>query len=518
MSKQRPRRVGRPQITEPSRQRPTTSGAGRDSSHAVATRDSYTNPMARLGFGQPNLLEQTEYPLTRMTQNYALINSLYRNDWIAKRIIDTIPEDMVKNWYEITSQVSPDQTAALSAVERRTHIRQRILEGLRWGRLYGGAAGIIIIDGQEDMLHTPLDLRMVMPGQFKGLIIADRWNGIYPGNTLVQDINDPDFGTPDVYRFALSETEIAQGITVHHSRVVRFVSNRLPYVERVAEQYWDTSELEHVYTELNKRNTTSANIANLIFQANLKTMKVGDLGQMLTSVSPQVQRDIYSRLMISNYLMNSMGINLMDREDDFQTHQYTFAGLSDIYETFMLDIAGASRIPVTKLFGRSPAGMNATGESDINNYYDEVHQKQESDLRPVIEKLLPVICMSTWGAVPDDLDFRFKPIRDTSDEERANLIQQSAAAITSVYQAGIISQRSALKELRQSGMSYGMWSNITDEDIEKADDGAEPMDELSMGGPMEGGAAGEQAGQAVPAGGADGPIDDAQDGTRWNAV
>lgn len=447
----------------------------------VHTTDSYSNPFARLGFGQANLLETSEYPITRMTQNYPLLNSLYRNDWIATKIIDIIPEDMVKNWYRLTTQVQPDKLEEFATAERRTHIRKRILEGLRWGRLFGGAAGIIVLEGQEDMLEEPLDLNLIMPGQFKGLIIADRWSGVYPDGSLVQDISDPDFGTPEYYNFSMSDTDLASGIRVHHSRILRFSGRELPYVERISESYWGMSELEHVYTELNKRNTSSANIAQLIFQANIRTYKMSDLGEMLVATDPQSQRDLYQTLVMQNFLMSNMGMNVMDKDDDFLTNQYTFSGLNDIYESFMLDIAGASEIPVTKLFGRSPAGMNATGESDLINYYDKVKQQQEAILRPVLEKLLPIMCLSTWGAIPDDLNFVFNPIRDTSEEERANLIQQGSAAIVSVYQSGLISQRTALQELRQSGSSYGMWSNITDEDIANADDyAAAGMDEIGF--------------------------------------
>lgn len=447
----------------------------------IRTTDSYSNPFARLGFGQANLLETSEYPITRMTQNYPLLNSLYRNDWIATKIIDIIPEDMVKNWYRLTTQVQPDKLEEFATAERRTHIRKRILEGLRWGRLFGGAAGIIVLEGQEDMLEKPLDLNLIMPGQFKGLIIADRWSGVYPDGSLVQDISDPDFGTPEYYNFSMSDTDLASGIRVHHSRILRFGGRELPYVERISESYWGMSELEHVYTELNKRNTSSANIAQLIFQANIRTYKMSDLGEMLVATDPQSQRDLYQTLSMQNFLMSNMGLNVMDKDDDFITNQYTFSGLNDIYESFMLDIAGASEIPVTKLFGRSPAGMNATGESDLINYYDKVKQQQEAILRPVLEKLLPIMCLSTWGAIPDDLNFVFNPIRDTSEEERANLIQQGSAAIVSVFQSGLISQRTALQELRQSGSSYGMWSNITDEDIANADDyAAAGMDEVGF--------------------------------------
>lgn len=442
---------------------------------AVRTNDSFSNPFARLGFGQPNLLEAAEYPTTRMTQNYPLLNSLYRNDWIATKIIDVIPEDMTKNWYRLTSQVQPDKMEELATLERRTHIRRRILEGLRWGRLFGGAAGIMVIEGQENMLEEPLDLNLIMPGQFKGLIIADRWSGVYPDSALVQGISDPDFGTPEFYNFSMSETEIAYGIRVHHSRVVRFTGRELPYVERISESYWGMSELEHVYTELNKRNTSSANIAQLIFQANIRTYKMNELGEMLVATDAKSQRDLYQTLMMQNFLMSNMGMNVMDKEDDFVTNQYTFSGLNDIYESFMLDIAGAAEIPVTKLFGRSPAGMNATGESDLINYYDKVKQQQEAILRPILEKLLPIMCLSTWGVIPDDLKFEFNPIRDSSESERADLMSKYTGAVIQAYQANVVSQKVALKELRQTSSFTGAWTNITDEDIENADDDTNPM-------------------------------------------
>lgn len=112
--------------------------------------------------------------------------------------------------------------------------------------------------------------------------------------------------------------------------------------------------------------------------------------------------------------------------------------------------------------------MNAAGESDLINCCDKIAQLQESDLRPVLEKLLPIMCMSVFGRVPDDIDIEFNPVAETGEEERANLIQQSSGAILQVFQGGLISRKTALKELRQSGVAYNMWSNIADEDIENA--------------------------------------------------
>ena len=144
------------------------------------TTDAFSNVLARLGHGTPNLMEGTEYPLTRLTQNYQLMNSLYRNHWIIRKIIDAIPEDMTRNWIAITTQLAPDKIRQLDKLWRVRKVRQKILQGLKWGRLYGGAVGLVMIDGHDDILHQPLDFDTIMPGAFKGLIILDRWSGVYP--------------------------------------------------------------------------------------------------------------------------------------------------------------------------------------------------------------------------------------------------------------------------------------------------------------------------------------------------
>ena len=119
--------------------------------------------------------------------------------------------------------------------------------------------------------------------------------------------------------------------------------------------------------------------------------------------------------------------------------------------------------------------------SHMQNYYDTIEEKQEAELRPVYDKLLPILFMSTLGAIPDDLDFEFKPVRRPPEEEMADLASKNTDSVTKAFQAGLISQKTALKELRQQSELTGMWSNITDEDIEKADDEVMNADE-GMGG------------------------------------
>lgn len=439
-----------------------------DNQHsAVKTVDSFSNPLSRTGFGMPNLMNATQYPLTRYTQNYQELNSLYRSHWVIQKIINVIPQDMMKNGYDIQTDLKPEQIQEVLRVIRTTRMHSKILEGLYWGRLYGGSIGVILIKGDTN-LEEPLDLDAIPMGAFKGLTILDRWNGVYPDVELIDDIDEPEFGYPKYYNVQL--TEGGANIKIHHSRVCRFIGREMPYLEKMAENYWGTSEIEHVIDELQKRDNVSWNIALLTFMANIRVLKLEGMEQILSMGNTQAQEQLYNTIEGMNMMLNNNAMQILGKDDDLVSQQYTFSGIADMYDRFMMDVSGASGIPATKLFGRSPAGMNSTGESDLQNYYDTIEANQISQLQPILDKLLPVVFVSALGAVPDDLDYVFNPVRRASDDEKQDLGSKQTSAVVEAYTAGLISQKTALAELQGGSKITGMWSNITDKDIANADD------------------------------------------------
>lgn len=432
----------------------------------VTTMDAFSNPIARLGYGTQDLLQATQYPLTRITQNYQLLTSLYRENWIVQNIIETIPGDMVRKWYTLKCNVGPEYVDALQRLERKVHLRKSLLEGMYWGRLYGGAAGIIMIRGQDD-LTQPLDYELILPGCFQGLMILDRWSGIYPELGQVTDPADPDFELPEYYtiRDEESGTLISK---VHHSRVLRFTGRELPYNEKIVETYWGESELEAIYSELVKRDNVSGNIAALTFRANVNYLETDSLDQMLAVNNAAAQKRFWQTLQAQSVIESNFGTRLVNKGDVMHNTQYTFAGLADVYDRVMMDVAGAAKTPVTKLFGRSPAGMNATGESDMNNYYDYIDGLRENQLRPILERLLPIMALSAWGIVPYDLDIDFPPLQTPDSNEVADIVDKKTQAVLSAYQSDLIDAATALKELKALADETSMYNSISDEAIEQA--------------------------------------------------
>lgn len=430
---------------------------------ATAHQDAFSNPGARTGFGQQNLVNTTQYPLTRLTQDWERLTSLYRSSWIIQRVCSVIPEDAMTDLRMEAPGLDNDSLDRLAQCLNDTKVRRKLIEAMKWARLYGGAAAIVMVDGEEDDMSQPLRVKNILPGSFRGLFVVDRWSGIYPSLELVTNKANPDFGLPRYY-----EVRDESGVTkyrVHHSRVIRFVGTEMPYYEAIAEQQWGTSAIEAMYDDLVRRDNVTHNIANLTFKACLSVYGIDNLDQIFASASAQAQRQMYSRIEAMSILESNMGIRLVNKGDEVQQLQYGFGGLPEILDGAMLDVSGSTAIPATRLFGRSPAGMNSTGESDEKNYHATLEQVRSSQIMPALEKLAPIIAMSALGGVPSGIECKLPPLAELSPTEKADIIDKQSQYLERLFQAGVLPADSLLNGVRNAQTEVGVTSTITDEDV-----------------------------------------------------
>jgi len=437
---------------------------------------SYSNTRARLGTGSSNLAESAEYPLVRISNNYMLLLSLYRGSWISRKVVDVLAEDMLKHMPRLNCEMPPEAIDKFDRVVKRTATQGKLLEALKWGRLFGGAVALMVIDGVED-LSAPLDFDEILPGKYRGLIVLDRWSGVYPDSQLVTDINNPaEFGQPMFYRCDLEEN--GRSVMVHHSRLLRFIGRDLPSWEKQVQLYWGMSELELVFDELRKRDYTDWNIVSLISRAQIMVLKEPELAPMLSGLgaNQKMLEQYVARIEAMSGSMSNQGILALGKDGSLENKQFSFSGLEGVLNLFLLNISGASEIPVSRLFGRTITGLGQSGEGDLQIYYDAADQKRQRELGPQIDKLYRVIAASTWGEVPDDLDYAFPPIRTMTDKDRSDLAKANGETIIGAFNAGLIGRQTALKELKQLSETTEIFSNITDEMIEAASDDVEPGD------------------------------------------
>lgn len=448
--------------------------------------DWFTNMAARTGYGTPNLADAADYEMVRFSYDYWKLITLYRNHWISRRIIDTPAEDMIRTWPRLISDIEPKELTKIDRVIRRTMTKQNILLALQWGRLFGGAGALMVIDGHEDRLDEPLDLDEIPLGGYKGVIPFDRWSGIQPDSEVCTDISNPlDFNKPEYYTV---RPVGGDSFRVHASRVLRFMGPQVPTPEREAQSWWGISELEPVYEEIKKRDNMSWNILNLTFRANILGMKFKDLAQLLSGVgsSAKAAQGFEQRMSAINHLISNQSLVPLPEDGGLEATSYSFAGLSECYQQFQLDVSGAAKMPVTRLWGRTITGLGQSNDADERLYEERIATDDEVLMLPQHEKLYPVLCMSELGEVPDDLDLQYPSVRVLDEKEKAELAKAVTDTVTVALNSGGISPRTYAKELKQSSSLTDIFTNITDEALEQLSDEIQSPEADMFGGGEEG--------------------------------
>lgn len=439
----------------------------------LATADSFQNFLTRTGIGAGSLMDGSSYGFNPITRNRQLLERIYRGSWIAGAVIDSVAEDMTREGVEINGEDDPKKLKELGEAASALQIWPKLSETIKWGRLYGGAIGVLMIDGQDSA--TQLRLDRVGKGQFRGILPLDRWMLQPTFSDLVTELG-PDLGKPRSYDVIADSAGIKR-MNVHYTRCVRMEGVALPWNQRITENLWGQSVIERLFDRLVAFDSTTNGAAQLVHKAHLRTYKVKDLRDIIAAGGPALDGLVKQINMIRAFQTNE-GMTLMDLEDEFDAHQYTFSGLDNLLMQFGQQLSGATGIPLVRLFGQSPAGLNATGESDLRNYYDNIKQKQETDLRPDIKKIYEILYRSTFGSEPSkEFEVVFRSLWQMSDEQKADVTQKNTTAICTAYEKQLIDRATGLRELKQLADTTGAFSNITDEAITEAENDPAPTPE-----------------------------------------
>ncbi len=442
------------------------------------TVDGFDNFLSRLGLNNDNALSGGTYEFNLMTRNRIQLEAAYRGSWIVGQVVDSVAEDMTRAGVDVTSNESEQDMKDLQNAISRLQIWQSIQSLIKWGRLYGGAIGVLQIKGQK--LDTPLDLETVGEGQFQGIVVFDRWQL----NPILSPVIDsgPEMGLPAMYQIVNNPTSLdpkaptATGqVSVHHSRCIRYTGIDLPYFQAITEMMWGESILERLWDRLISFDNVTMSSASLVDRANLRTVGIDGFREIIAAGGP-AKEGLLSQFEMMRSMQVNEGLTLLDKNDTFASTAYSFAGLSDMMLQFGQQLSGASQIPLIRLFGQSPAGLSATGDADIRMYYDNINAQQEAKLRNPFEVLLKVLWRSTFGeASPKDMEFTFTPLWQMSAMDKATVAKSNTETVLGAYEGGVTDRETSLKELRQLSGDTGVFSNITDEAIKDAEGEEPPM-------------------------------------------
>ena len=401
-----------------------------------------------LGLGAPgDASSQGTYYRTDYTSRDRL-DTLYAECWLLAKAVSIPAADMTTRWRVWDRSTEEDTTEAresdesliqdIERAEREFGTRDFIRRLVIAGRLYGSAMGVML-DGTDPA--SELDPSSVGAGKLN-VPIVDRFQMSI--ESWYADPLEPDFGRPALYRWTPEfvygdqrrdgfRQEAAQ-IDVHPSRILRYDGIRLPVDTPAAYESWGIPLPNHVLTAILQEEQASAAASHLAENASIPIYR-GDYKDALLSgdgaaTAEATARDVASQMSVWRAIF-------LDATVEPSRLQVSFGGLEGILDRLAIRVAAAADIPVTRFYGRSPAGMNATGESDAANYAQNVAEMQES-IRPLLTRL--DVAVARHAGISGELpNYEWASLVESSDADVAMAAKTKAEALDIAVTASAIS-------------------------------------------------------------------------------
>ncbi|WP_270374966.1 DUF1073 domain-containing protein [Marinicauda sp. Alg238-R41] len=378
--------------------------------------------------------------------NRQQLDAMHRSDWMSRKIVDIIPQDMTREWRRW--QASKPQIEALEKEEKRLALPIKVTAALQAARLYGGA-GLVMGIGNDDPIE-PVRLDSISRGDLKYAHVMTRYE-LTAGGQIIRDVESEWFGEPEYYNITLDNGKAAQ---IHPSRVVRFLG--APIINRdVNPDGWGDSILQIVYDAVQNAASAQEHVAALIPEAKVDIIHIPDLAEHLAT--EESTKRLTDRIQYAQTIQSIFGKLLLEGDgktqgEVWQQKTINFTAFPDLLRQYLQVAAGAADIPVTRLLGQSPSGMNATGESDMRNYYDNVGARRSMELAHPLTRLDEVLIRSStserdeaihalwpslWQPQPKELAEIAKMRAETS-EKYANMAVMPDAAFSRAVQNQLV--------------------------------------------------------------------------------
>jgi phage-related protein (TIGR01555 family) len=416
--------------------------------------------------------------LTQLVTDSALdrttLEDLFHQDSLARRICTIRPSEMLRGGFgiEISDEDFPVEASVVEEACEKWNLASLIREAAIWGNAYGGAVLLVAANDGADMASpvkgdaiksiagfTVLDAFAILPSTYYGDVYAEHY-----GDPETYELQS---GDPKAHMGQMSPAQAAavvkaHGAKVHESRVIRFRGALTSAWKQQINQGWDLSVLQELYADLVDYNATWRSVAHLVSDASQGVFRMKYLLDMLAAGKEAAIRTRLQAIELGRSVMRSMVIDA-DGED-FSRIATSFAGLNEVLQAAAQRIAGATGIPLTVLMGVSPAGLNATGASDIRLFYDTIQAKRETELRPLVERAVWFIMSAkdgpTKGAVPKKWRVTFPALWQESPAEEAQS-RQVVAQTDVLYQTmGALTVEDVVRSRFEGGYHTGYTVNV----------------------------------------------------------
>lgn len=438
--------------------------------------DGYVNMLNKYGTGQDNS-EAYGYQLENQTPDTVLTEQYETNGLFAK-IIDIPAQEAVKRGFKLNIE---DQNVEEYVQKKVRDLKffTAVEDALKWSRLYGGAIAVMIINDGVGNLSQPVDWRSARA--IEDIVVYEKSSVTPDYGSMYSDYGV--YGIKRTSKFRMPEYynvfSIYGSFRVHESRCLLFRNGKMPeHASTQDYRFWGVPEYNRIKRALRETITAHGDAVKLLERSVQAVYKMKDLAQLLST--DEGEEKALRRLQIIDMargILNSIAIDNDGEDYDFKTS--TLSGVNEVIDASCNMLSALTEIPQTKLFGRSPAGMSATGESDLENYYSFIDKLRETQIKDNLSTLIDgIICTGINTGklkVKPDYDLEFEPLWTEKETDRAAIDSQLAqtdlvkAQTAQMYiELGILDPSEERRRLKNEG-KFG----IVDEELPQQDN---PLD------------------------------------------
>lgn len=415
-------------------------------------RDRLTNVMSGMGTtaDKRSALFYNFIPLTGPEAEAG-----YRSSWLVRKIVDVPPFDMTREWRDW--QTDKDSIQKLEAEEKRLRLKSKCERALVLARLFGGSAMIL---GTKDADTTkPLDPSRIGTGGLVYIHVMSRWQ-ISEGQRRMDPV-DPWYGQPDYFMLTGAN---GQQVKLHPSRVVAVIGQKAPEggFYPSASWFWGDPIMQSIGDAVRNADLAQSGFAGLIDRAAVDVVQFKDLMSIVGT--DEGEKKITARLAAMGMGKSSWRAIALDAEDKWSQMQISWAGIPDAMLAFMDVVAGAADIPLTRLLGQSPRGLQSTGDGEARDYHSMIKARQSEMLAPALDRIDELLIPSALGSRPSDVYYDFGTLDDTDEKDEAAIEFNFAQAFalksnTGEFPAGVLAQ-AEMNRMLESGRYPGLESAI----------------------------------------------------------
>jgi phage-related protein (TIGR01555 family) len=418
---------------------------------AVGRVDGWFNSLTGLGTDRDKTQSTDFTPGPVLTDEQA--EGLYVEDDMASRACDALPEEAFKKGYEFKVQSMEREGASDTVVKdldghkTDTEIevaeageiasavkdyadamgfQEKFVDAVIWGRVFGGGAIFLGINDDQEDLSMPLNEKTIK--SFTHMNVIDK--RYMSPQKWYTDPTSPNFGKPETYLITgdgVNSTTVSafkDGIPeVHETRLSLFGGTRTPLRKKQDNNGFDISILQKMNEVLADWGTSWSALANLITDAN---QGVYSMEGLIDAIANEDTETIVKRMQLIDMSRSVARAVVLDADgESFERQNFTWSGIKEPFQLLMLRLSAVAGMPATILMAQSPAGMDATGESDLKWWEATVKAAQTFKYIPEMDRIFKLIMLAkegpTGGKLPEKWGVEFPPIREMTEKEESEI-------------------------------------------------------------------------------------------------